>query len=104
MPYISQEDRLYLNKFVNKYGQDRIQELAGDINSVPSGKIGGALNYVICRLTLRSQRPIGGWAYRSLSNAIGHIESAAAEIRRRLLDPYEDKCIEQNGDLKEFGE
>lgn len=29
-------------------------------------------------------------------------EDAAAEIERRLLGPYEDKCVEKNGDLEEF--
>lgn len=95
MPYISQEDRDYLD---GEFG-DLIEHLANLITNVPSGKTGGALNYVICRLAMNSQ-PADG--YTDLSNMIGHVESAAKEMRRRLLDPYEDECIEKNGDLDEF--
>jgi len=91
MPYISRHDREFLD--------DQINELVEAISAVPSQKTGGALNYAICRLAIGSQEPRG---YTEISNMLGHIRSAETEMRRRLLDTYEDKCILENGDLKEF--
>jgi len=91
MPYIPQEHRDLVN--------DSIDLLIEDSLHVPKEKRGGALNYIICRLTLGILDPHG---YTELSNALGHISSAEAEIRRRLLDPYEDRCIGVNGDVEEL--
>jgi hypothetical protein len=91
MPYIPQEHRNLID--------DSIDVLIEDSLHVPKEKRGGALNYIICRLTLGILDPRG---YTELSNALGHISSAETEIRRRLLDPYEDKCIVDNGDLDDI--
>ena len=96
MPYISPEDREHIESA--DLGQ-LIDKLAAALASVPSGKVGGALNYTICRLAIGSLKPKG---YSQLSDMLGHVHSAETEMRRRLLDPYEDECIEKNGDLKEF--
>lgn len=91
MPYVIQEDRDCVDSEINK--------LIQAIRFAPSQKLGGVLNYTICRLSVGVLDPKG---YSDTSDMLGHVHSAETEMRRRLLDPYEDECILRNGDLKEF--
>jgi hypothetical protein len=108
MPYINQEDREYLDKeaFV-KYGKNSIsvkliEELAARIRNVPSNKVKGACNYTVSRIVAHSMKPLGGWTYSSLSDAIGLLRDAANEMERRLMVPYENIARSHNGDLPEY--
>ena len=87
MPYIKEEGRLPLNIL--------IETLAETINSK------GDLNYVICELVgkLILNTKI---SYTQISEWIDGVDGAENELRRRLLDPYEDLKIEQNGDVPSF--
>ena len=40
-----------------------------------------------------------GRSYQNISDAIAALNDAAHELRRRVLDPYEDKKIVENGDI-----
>jgi hypothetical protein len=62
----------------------------------------GVANYLVTRLIVDIMRPLDGWSYTSLSQAIAVLSDAAAEMRRRLLDPYEEKIILRNGDIPEY--
>lgn len=57
----------------------------------------GELNYQITRLVLEflgaSPR------YQDFNNAIGVLECAKLEVYRRMVAPYEDKKITENGDV-----
>jgi activator of 2-hydroxyglutaryl-CoA dehydratase len=44
-----------------------------------------------------------GKNFESISAAIGMLERAAHEVERRVLDPYEDKKIKENGDIQVEG-
>jgi len=57
----------------------------------------GHLNYVISSLawSLFVQDP----SYRRANDIIGVLEAAKLEFYRRQAAPYEDKKIEENGDL-----
>jgi hypothetical protein len=89
MPYIDQETR---------------RELDTDINCLieRSPRKKGVVNYIITRIVLGVLRPPNGWGYETLSNAISVLHDAETELRRRLLDPYEDKAIARNGDVPEI--
>ena len=89
MPYIIQEDRDAVDAAVDKL-VEAIRRAA---------VLAGALNYAICRLAVGVTNPSG---YEQIANMIGHVNRAAGELERRMLDPYEDKCIKLNGDLEEF--
>jgi len=55
----------------------------------------GDLNYILfkyCKYHVPS-------SYRSLKNFLGELTETASEVRRRILGPYEDKAIEENGDV-----
>ncbi len=79
MPYITQTERRYLGK----------------PGSVPL--TAGQLNYVITRLL---QEFLGETPnYRLFNEAIGALEAAKLELYRRMVAPYEDKKIKENGDV-----
>jgi hypothetical protein len=55
----------------------------------------GNLNYFLFLIAKRTCKN-----YEDYRNFIGEIESAKLEIYRRLVAPYEDKKIEENGDVE----
>lgn len=63
----------------------------------------GDVNYAVCRIVLGVLKPREtGWNYTTLSEAIGALHDAETELRRRLLDPYENEAIRKNGDVPEI--
>lgn len=88
MPYIKQEDR------------DRLQtESFGHDLFLPKPKNCGELNYIFTLLSLEYfSRPEGG-NYQAINDIIGALEGCKAEFQRRVVAPYENKKIDQNGDV-----
>lgn len=90
MPYIKQNQRELLD--VN------IHDLLHYIGHK------GDLNYVICQivgsLILRDE----GISYLQISEWIDGVHDAECELRRRLLEPYENDKITENGDVSSFVE
>lgn len=84
MPYISQDQRSELDVFIS--------DLADQIT--PSVR-DGQLNYIIFTL-INAIYPI---SYKDLNAAIGVLECAKQELYRRVIAPYEDTKIEENGDV-----
>lgn len=82
MPYIKQERRGHLSAWPGYQPQDS-----------------GELNYIITTML------IGHWEntltpnYQRINDIIGAIEGAKAEFQRRVVAPYEDIKILENGDL-----
>jgi hypothetical protein len=89
MPYISKDSRHKFDK--------AIKELSTYISHK------GDLNYVISEIVgqLLLKGEIG---YTTISNWIDGVHGAERELTRRLLNPYEDLKIEQNGDVPSFHE
>ena len=87
MPYIKTGGRLPLDIL--------IESLAEKIRSK------GDLNYVICELVgkLIINTKI---SYTQISEWIDGVDGAENELRRRLLDPYEDLKSVENGDVPSF--
>jgi len=82
MPYINQDDRLAMDDVVDA------MLLAG---VKPDGK----LNYILFKYCKLIVEP----GYNNYKNFIAELTECAEEIRRRFLAPYEDKKIEENGDV-----
>jgi hypothetical protein len=82
MPYVKQERRPDLNKVVIAMTEASV-------------KADGDLNYILYRFCKLHVSP----GYNNYKNFLGELNEAAEEIRRRLLAPYEDKKIEENGDV-----
>lgn len=89
MPYTAQEARTAEMK---KAISSLVQEIENK----------GDLNYVICELTGWMMLKTGGMSYTNVSNWIDGVHGAERELTRRLLNPYEDEKIKENGDLKSF--
>lgn len=62
-------------------------------------KTAGELNYAITRIVDDYIIQLGGIRYTHLNEAIGALECAKLELYRRLAAPYEDKKIEESGDV-----
>ena len=82
MPYIAQEKRLHLDNVVSRMDMEDI-------------KADGDLNYMLFAYCKRYIKP----SYNNYKNFIGELRQCAAEIERRILSPYEDKKILENGDV-----
>jgi len=87
MPYIKKEERA-------KY-DNALKELTGLLRAQPVEQVDGELNYVITRL-LKESYPL---KYFSLNRAIGVLECCKLEFYRRVVAPYEDMKIKENGDV-----
>lgn len=87
MPYTKSEKR---------YTRRLIPEL------VKSIKTKGDLNYTICEIVGQLCLKDGGIGYTTTSNWIDGVHDAECELRRRLLNPYEDLKIRENGDVESF--
>lgn len=81
MPYIQQHRKEHLEK-------------ADD----PKPKGPGELNFVFTWFALDYIERYGE-SYQIINDVIGALESAKLEFYRRLVVPYEDKKIEENGDV-----
>jgi hypothetical protein len=81
MPYISQEDRKEIDKIV--------QLLNDDVT--PQGR----LNYLIFAYVKRCILP----SYNNYKEVIGELECCKLEIYRKLIAPYEEKKMLENGDV-----
>jgi hypothetical protein len=80
LPYIRKADRKLLTPHFNVYP-----------------KTPGELNFTLtetCLLYLEK-----GHSYTNFNEVIGALEAAKLELYRRLVVPYEDEKIKQNGDV-----
>ena len=82
MPYIKDHLRPTMDTVVDQMKMAGVQ-------------VDGDLNYILYAYCKRHIKP----GYGNYKNYIGELHEAAAEIRRRLLAPYEDEKILENGDV-----
>ena len=88
MPYTREERR--------KLQYYAIEELVSVIQDK------GDLNHAVCELAAMLMIKTGGMGYTNVSSWIDAVGGAHDELRRRLLDPYEDVKIVENGDVRSF--
>lgn len=82
MPYIPQSEK-------NRVDQDNLITTAGQFNY--------ALNQLVSIYIEQN-----GFNYQTSNDIIGAMECAKLELYRRLVAPYEDGKILQNGDVKPY--
>jgi hypothetical protein len=82
MPYIKQERRKQVNIVVEMMRQTCV-EADGD------------LNYILYKFCKENVEP----SYNNYKNFCGELRQCATEIERRLVAEYEQKKIEENGDV-----
>ena len=90
MPYIEKEDRI-------KYLAP-ILELKTHIKAHSREDLSGQLNFIITTLINEaySDAPL---KYKDLNAIVGMLECCKQEYYRRVVSPYEDSKIKENGDL-----
>ena len=88
MPYIEIKER-------KKYWKE-LDSLIDKLRSIPKDKQLGHLNYIIYTLVLSLLKPI---SYYRIQNLIGMLECCKQEVIARILRPYEERKIEENGDI-----
>ena len=82
MPYVKQERRVELDFVVESIARADV-------------KADGDLNYILFKYCKYFVKP----SYNNFKNFCGELQQAATEIERRLLAPYEDAKIIENGDV-----
>ena len=82
MPYVKKEYRELMDEIVSHMGD----------NGVIAD---GDLNYILFAFCRRHIKP----SYNAYKNFCGELRQCATEIERRLLAPYEDAKIKDNGDV-----
>lgn len=91
MPYIRPEER--------SRWDETLEDLIDNLDV--TGWDEGDLNYIISKLLNRAW----AWNFRSrysmVNKVVGAMECAKLEFYRRIASPYEDKKIEENGDVYE---
>jgi hypothetical protein len=98
MPYIKQKDRDFIEKEINalvcKIIESDVRNNKGKLNP-------GNLNYVISKILSEIVKNNGCYVvnYELLNNIIGCLECIKTEFNRKVVGPYEDKKICENGDL-----
>ena len=82
MPYIKKNRRKELGKVLDELSQAKV-------------KADGDLNFILYKYCKYHIKP----SYNNIKNFCGELRQCATEIERRLLGPYEDEKIEENGDV-----
>ena len=87
MPYIKPENRKKYDKIID--------ELTSILKSFPHQEVDGELNYVITKI-IKEVYPL---RYYHINKVMGVLECIKQEYYRRIVGPYEDKKIKENGDV-----
>lgn len=102
MPYIKQELRDQLDNLINELAR-RIVDISKQEEG--DGAFAGLLNYSCTRLALEVIRlRFGHIRYWLVAIVSGVFSNVADEFYRRLVTPYEDKQIENHGDVDFYRE
>lgn len=86
MPYIKQDRRKF------------IADKEIDIISYSDIENAGELQYAMA-VMFKSYMERKGLNYQNCNDVMGALDGAAQEFYRRVVAPYEDKKIEENGDV-----
>ena len=89
MPYISPVDRALLEPVQDALSETGVQT-AGDLQYIMALAIGEYLNSHLYR-------------YQTMNDIMGALAGAQQEFYRRHVGPYEDTCIDKNGDVPKYG-
>jgi hypothetical protein len=88
----NQERQSYSMPYIKKERRDAIMAGAKPQDA-------GELNFAISVLVDGFLQSKGGIKYSHLNEVVGALDCAKLELYRRLAVPYEDKKIEENGDV-----
>ncbi len=84
MPYIKKDERKRFDFYLDAINANVISP--------------GEFNYCVSRLAWDMVKRLGG-NYAACNTVIGALECAKLELYRRVIAPYENDCIQRNGDI-----
>ena len=87
MPYIKKEQRPQIDEL--------LVPLLKHLQSLPVEEQDGALNYSITKIV----KGLYPTKYFHLNRALGVLSAVTHELYRRVIGPYEDQKIAENGDV-----
>ena len=97
MPYIKKEERELLDDIID-LASERIQSVSTNLAEPSDVKARpGVMNYAISTLIKKVYG--NNMKYADYNEVIGMLECAKLEFYRRPTATYEDKKIEENGDI-----
>jgi hypothetical protein len=88
----------YINKEYRKWYERELESIAKTLLDTEDKDVPGELNYVISSLIARLVK-VREPSYHFYSMITGVLDDVKAEFNRRIKFPYENKKIEQNGDI-----
>ena len=88
MPYIKRQQRPEIDKLVDP--------LISHLKSLPLEDQDGSLNYTVTKIIKR----LYPQKYFHYNRALGVLTAITQELYRRVIGPYEDDKIKENGDVK----
>ena len=83
MPYIQPENRKMMDRIVSQM-------------ALLGVSANGDLNYILYKYCKHCITP----SYNNYKNFCGELRQCATEIERRMVAPYEDQKIKENGDVE----
>lgn len=87
MPYIKKEQRPAVDALVDP--------VITHLKSLPVEDQDGTLNYLVTRII----KQVYPTKYFHLNRALGVLSAITHELYRRVIGPYEDEKIKENGDV-----
>ncbi len=88
MPYIAAADKQKFNEIFDEF------DTLVSLHDMPPGE----LNYLFTVLAIMFTEQ-KGVSYTNMNEVMGVFESAKLEYYRRMVAPYEDEKIKENGDV-----
>ena len=88
MPYIKKGQRPAIDEL--------IEPLINHLKSLPTEDQDGSLNYAVTKII----KKVYPRKYFHLNRALGVLTAITHELYRRVIGPYEDTKILENGDVK----
>lgn len=97
MPYIVQRDRTFIDNEIDNL----VKAIVDLTEKKPDTDLAGIVNYTISSILgeLIIRKYEGKLRYWMVAIFSGVLSNVKDEFYRRLVGPYEDKCIEKNGDV-----
>lgn len=80
------------------YITPQARERIGDITMGSAPETCGELNYVFT-LFIKQYMETKGLSYQTCNDIVGALDGAKAEFQDRVVRPYEDEKIRENGDV-----
>lgn len=106
MPYILQSQREIVDPLIDQLAQAMVKA-AGEEEILANNPaaFAGVMNYTCTRLMLKVIRfRFGALRYWIIATITGTFHNIADEFYRRLATPYENICMEKNGDVDLYKE